>query len=147
MIEDLDFSDTKQVRKTLLITSFIGICFAVLVSHSTGNIEFLGFKIPVKDAPVIPFLIGCMIVYEMIVLIIRYNDEELREIYKRRNAYIRAFEPNTLSVRMYEAENAADDRFPVHPVKVQIVKHGVKFIDIFFPLILGSIAILVIIFY
>lgn len=58
MIDNFEFSDTKQVRKTILITSFAGICFKILVKNSTGNIEFIGFKIPVSDAHVIPQLVG-----------------------------------------------------------------------------------------
>ena len=83
MIDNFEFSDTKQIRKTLLITSFAGICFKVLVKNSTGNIEFFGFKLPVEDASIIPYLAGGMIVFEIIALIIRYSDESAREKYKK----------------------------------------------------------------
>ncbi len=147
MIDNFDFSDTKQVRKTLLISSFAGICFKILVSHSTGNIEFLGFKIPVKDATIIPVMIGCMIIYEMLVLVIRYNDENLREIYKQKNEYLEKFGPLDRSFKLNAGKLMADQQFYVHPIKVTLVKHGVKFIDILFPLILGLISLLIIFLY
>ncbi len=144
MIDNLDFSDTKQVRKTLLITAFSGICFKMLVKHSTGNIELLGFKIPVEDASIIPIMIACMIIYEMLVLIIRYNDENLRELYKKRNEYLEKFGPSDTSFKAYAGYLTAEKKFHVHPIKVKLVKNGVKFIDILFPLILGFISLIII---
>ena len=79
MIDNLEFSDTKQIRKTLLISSFAGVYFKMLVKNSTGNIEFLGFKIPVEDASIIPQLVGYLIIFEIIALLIRYSDEFSKE--------------------------------------------------------------------
>lgn len=75
MLDNFEFSDTKQVRKTLLISSFIGISFKMLVKNSTGTIEFFGFKIPVEDASVIPEIVGYLIVFEIAALVIRYSDD------------------------------------------------------------------------
>lgn len=79
MIDNFEFSDAKQVRKTLLITSFIGICFKSLVKHSTENIEFFGFNIPIKDSSIIPNFIGYLIMYFLVALLIRYLDEKLQK--------------------------------------------------------------------
>lgn len=147
MIENFEFSDTKQVRKTLLISAFAGICFKILVSHSMGNIEFLGFKIPVEDASIIPLMIAGMIIYEMLVLIIRYNDETLREIYKQRNEYLEKFGPIDKSIKVSMGKFMADEQFKIHPMKVAFTKHGVKFIDIIFPLVLGLASLIVIFLY
>ena len=89
MIDNFEFSDTKQIRKTLLITSFAGICFKILVKNSTGHIEFFGFKLPVEDASIIPYLVGSVIAFEIIALIIRYSDESAREKYKKYITYIK----------------------------------------------------------
>ena len=79
MLEKFEFSDTRQVRKTLLISSFIGLAFEKLSIYSTGSIKFLGFKIPVEKADFIPELIGYLIIYLLIALIIRYSDEDLKK--------------------------------------------------------------------
>lgn len=146
MIDNFEFSDTKQVRKTLLITAFAGICFKMLVKHSTGKIEFLGFEIPVKDASIIPKMIACMIIYEILVLIIRYNDENLRELYRKRNEYLEKFGPADTSFTAYAGKYQADQKFYVHPLKIKFVKNGVKFIDILFPLLLGFSSLIIIFF-
>lgn len=135
MIDNFEFSDTKQVRKTLLISSFAGICFKLLVKNSTGNIEFFGFKIPVDDANVIPQLIGFLILFEIIALIIRYSDEEMREKYKK---YLRFIEERNISeIRLQrERENVPQSLQPNYK-KVKIVKRSVFLLDIIFPIILG----------
>ena len=146
MIDNFEFSDTKQVRKTLLITAFAGICFKLLVKHSTGNIEFIGFKIPVADATIIPKMIAGMIIYEMLVLIIRYNDENLRELYKKRIEYLEKFGPIDRSFKTYIGKSSAEEKFYVHPTKLKLVKKGVQFIDILFPLLLGFCSLIIIFF-
>lgn len=88
MIDNFEFSDTKQFRKTILITSFAGVCFKMLVKNSTGNIEFIGFKIPVSEVHIFPNLVGYVIIFEIIALIIRYNDENAREKYKKHLKFI-----------------------------------------------------------
>ena len=89
MIDKFEFGDAKQLRKSLLVTSFIGIVFENLIKHSTGNIEFLGFKIPVSDANIIPTLIGYLIIYFMVALIIRYSDEKFRKRHKEYMDYLK----------------------------------------------------------
>ncbi len=144
MIDNFEFSDTKQIRKTILITSLAGICFKILIKNATGNIEFLGFKIPVGDAHVIPNLIGCVIIFEIIALIIRYSDEEAREKYKK---YLKFIEEGSISeIRIKrENENVPQILKPNYR-KVDIIKKSVFFLDIIFPIFLG-IGALIKIFY
>lgn len=139
MIENFEFSDTKQVRKTLLITSFAGICFKALVKNSTGNIEFLGFKIPVEDASIIPTLVGCLIIYEIIALLIRYSDESAREKYKK---YLKYIEENNMSeIRLKYNENLVPQSLKPNYSKNKAIEKSVMFLDIIFPLLLGFFAL------
>lgn len=136
MIEDFEFSNTKQIRKTLLITSFAGICFKALVKNSTGHIEFFGFKIPVEDASIIPYLVGSLIIFEIIALIIRYGDESSREKYKK---YLKFIEDNNMSEinRQYYDKHVPQSLKPNYK-KNEIIKKSVFFLDIIFPLLLGA---------
>lgn len=145
MIDNFEFSDTKQVRKTILITSFAGISFKMLVKNATGNIEFIGFKIPVADAHVIPQLIGCVIIFEIIALIIRYSDEAAREKYKK---YLKFIEERNLSeIRLRrENENVPQSLQPNYR-KVKFIESCVFFLDILFPIILGIGALINIFFF
>lgn len=135
MIDNFEFSDTKQIRKTLLITSFAGICFKVLVLNSTGHIEFIGFNIPVKDASIIPYLVGSMIIFEIIALIIRYSDESGREKYKKYLKYIGDNNMSEINLR-YNDKHVPQKLKPSY-AKNNAIKKSVFFLDIIFPIILG----------
>ncbi|WP_276979071.1 hypothetical protein [Flavobacterium filum] len=135
MVENLEFSNTKQIRKTILITSFAGICFKVLVVNSTGNIEFLGFKIPIEDANIIPKLVGCIIIFEIFALIIRYFDEEAREKYKKYLKFIE--ERNVSEILIKRNDEFVPQTLKPNYKKVNIIEKSVFFLDIIFPLILG----------
>lgn len=135
MIDNFEFSDTKQVRKTLIITSFAGICFKALVKNSTGHIEFLGFKIPVQDASIIPYLVGGMIIFEIIALIIRYSDESAREKYRK---YLKYIEDNNMSeINLRYNDKHVPQSLKPNYTKNEIIRQSVFFLDILFPLILG----------
>lgn len=135
MINNFEFSDTKQIRKTILITSFAGICFKMLVKNSTGNIEFIGFKIPVSEAHVIPNLVGFVIIFEIIALIIRYSDEEAREKYKK---YLKFIEERNISeIRIQRENENVPQKLQPNYKKVEIINKSVFFLDIIFPIILG----------
>lgn len=145
MIDNFEFSDTKQIRKTLLITSFAGICFKVLVKNSTGNIEFFGFKLPVEGASIIPYLAGCMIVFEIIALIIRYSDESAREKYKK---YLKYIEDNNMSeINLRYNDKHVPQNLKPNYTKNKIIKQSVFFLDILFPLMLGIGALVKIFFF
>lgn len=140
MIDNFEFSDTKQIRKTILITSFAGICFKVLVKNSTGNIEFLGFKIPIDDAQVIPQLVAYVIIFEIIALIIRYSDEGAREKYKK---YLKFIEEHNMSeIRIRQSDEWVPKSLKPNYKKVKTIENSVLFLDIIFPIILGIGAIL-----
>lgn len=140
MIDNFEFSDTKQIRKTILITSFAGICFKVLVKNSTGNIEFLGFKIPIDDAQVIPQLVAYVIIFEIIALIIRYSDEGAREKYKK---YLKFIEEHNMSeIRIRQSDEWVPQSLKPNYKKVKTIEYSVLFLDIIFPIILGIGAIL-----
>lgn len=140
MIDNFEFSDTKQIRKTLLITSFAGICFKVLVKNSTGNIEFLGFKLPVEDASILPYLAGSMIVYEIIALIIRYSDEAARVKYKK---YLKYIEDNNMAeINLQYNDKHVPQSLKPNYTKNKIIRQSVFFLDILFPLLLGVGALL-----
>lgn len=135
MIDNFEFSDTKQIRKTILITSFAGICFKMLVKNSTGNIEFIGFKIPVSEAHIIPNLVGYVIIFEIIALIIRYNDEGAREKYKK---YLKFIEERNISeIRIQRENENVPQKLRPNYKKVEIINKSVFFLDIIFPIILG----------
>lgn len=135
MIDNFEFSDTKQIRKTILITSFAGICFKMLVKNSTGNIEFIGFKIPVSEAHIIPNLVGYVIIFEIIALIIRYSDEDAREKYKK---YLKFIEERNISeIRIQRENENVPQKLRPNYKKVEIIKKSVFFLDIIFPIILG----------
>ena len=120
MIDNFEFSDTKQIRKTILITSFAGICFKMLVKNSTGTIEFIGFKIPVSEAHVIPNLVGYVIIFEIIALIIRYSDEEAREQYKK---YLKFIEERNMSeIRIKRENENVPQKLQPNYKKVEIIK-------------------------
>lgn len=139
MIDNFEFSDTKQVRKTLLITAFAGICFKILVKNSTGNIEFLGFKIPVSDAYVIPHLIGFMVIFQIIALIIRYSDEAAREKYKRYLKFIA--EHNREEILISRGSEWVPQSLKPNRIKVKNIERSVFFLDIVFPILLGLISL------
>lgn len=135
MIDNFEFSDTKQIRKTILITSFAGICFKMLVKNSTGNIELIGFNIPVSEAHIIPNLVGYVIIFEIIALIIRYSDEEAREKYKK---YLKFIEERNISeIRIQRENENVPQKLQPNYKKVDIIKKSVFFLDIIFPIILG----------
>lgn len=139
MIDNFEFSDTKQVRKTLLITAFAGICFKILVKNSTGNIEFLGFKIPVSDAHVIPNLIGFMVIFQIIALIIRYSDEGAREKYKKYLKFIA--EHNRDEILISRGSEWVPQSLKPNRIRVRNIEHSVFFLDIVFPILLGLISL------
>lgn len=135
MIDNFEFSDTKQIRKTILITSFAGICFKMLVKNSTGNIEFIGFKIPVSEAHIIPNLVGYVIIFEIIALVIRYNDEDAREKYKK---YLKFIEERNISeIRIQRENENVPQKLRPNYKKAEIINKSVFFLDIIFPIILG----------
>ena len=144
MVDNFEFSDAKKIRKSLLISSFVGIAFQVLVKNSTGNIEFLGFKIPIADADVIPNLIGYLIIYFIVALLIRYNDENLRKKYSEYIDYLK-IENKEQQEEIFKAKRDFNrplkDRRRIRNWQIIFAKFGVIFIDIIFPIFFGLFTI------
>lgn len=132
---EFEFSNTKQIRKTILIISLAGICFKVLVNNSTGNIEFLGFKIPIENANIVPQLIGCVIVFEIMALIIRYFEEDVKLKYEKYEEIIEKLRISDSNINKIE-EFAIRSLKPSFK-KVSIIKKSVFFLEIVFPIIFG----------
>lgn len=109
MIDNFEFSNTKQIRKTLLISSFAGISFKLLVKNSTGNIEFLGFRIPVEDASIIPQLAGYLIIFEIIALLIRYSDELSKVKYEKFLKFIKDLNMSEINTQ-YTSDKFVPDK-------------------------------------
>ena len=132
MIDKIEFSDVKQVRKTLLITSFVGFAFKRLSEHSTGNIEFLGFKIPIGEANVIPNLIGYLVIFLIIALLIRYFDEDLKKKYQSYKEYIETNRENSGNQFDYQKLRR---EFHSNELQVKSVKIGIILLDLIFPIV------------
>ncbi len=144
MIDNFEFSDVKQVRKTLLITSFSAICFKSLVKNSTGNIEFLGFKMPVEDASIIPTLLGYLIIFEIIALLIRYSDQSIREKYKK---YLKYIEDNNMQeINLKFNDKHVPQLLKPNYAKNKVVEKSVFTLDIIFPIVFGLTALFIIFF-
>lgn len=140
MLENFEISDTKQIRKTLLISSFVGISFKLLVKNSTGNIEFLGFKIPVEDAKIIPQLVGYLIIFEIIALLIRYSNENYRDKYAK---YIKYIKDNNLSeINLSYNDKFVPDKLKPNYTINSFISKAVIFLDVVFPILLGLFALL-----
>lgn len=146
MIDNFEFSDTKQVRKTLLITSFGGIGFKLLLSsQSKGDIKFLGFEIPIENAHIIPSLVGCVIIYEMIVLIIRSFAEDVDKTKTRKKQFLDDLKQSLKedvehSYGYTERYKWAEEYYQNNKTKTKISNTGVPIIDFYFPLIFGLCA-------
>lgn len=152
MLDKIEMGDAKQLRKTLLITSFIGISFNALFANATGDFEFFGFKIPTADTSVIPKLVGLMIIYFLIALIIRYNNEKFRERYKIGLDYAKDVKEAAEEFQRGNQMEPDDDDIVFERSLRSFVNDsmfkkfvrvkGIVFLDIYFPLLLAVFAIL-----
>lgn len=142
MIDKLEFSDVKQVRKSLIISSTFGIFFKLLVEYSTGYIKFLGFEIPIKNADILPNFISAIIVYFLISLIIRFLDEKFREKYEEdfRTHGFRTEKPFS-EVDFNDPEFKKFTYDMVKRPKLKGIRFGILFLDIVFPLLLGILSL------
>ncbi|TXK78690.1 hypothetical protein [Mesonia sp. K4-1] len=144
MTDNFDFSTAKQVRKTLLITSFTGIFFTFLIKNSTGNFEFLFFKIPVEDATLITNFIAIVIMYLIVVFYYRKESEYFKENYSKWVEDLNSLSFSTsVNPNMDEIKRILDDKVK----KNKSVSRVLKFIDTIFPILFGLLSILIIIIY
>jgi len=137
MIDNLEFNNSKQVRKTLLIVSFLSIMFKKMIKYSTGNIEFIGFKIPVSDANIIPEFISYLTIYYCVALVLRYFDDEFKSNFdKLTHRYEKGLEFSK-DPKGYQHYDEIDNKMKPNG----IIRKGVIFIDLIFPLIFGFFSI------
>lgn len=141
MLDKIQLGSAKQLRNTLLITSFIGISFNALFANATGDFEFFGFKIPIDDVSIIPQLIGFLIIYFLIALIIRYSNEKFRDRYKEATEYSRFMSGKEHSDKMLQDINMKN-YLRDNKTKRFFRKQGLYILDLYFPIILGLFAIL-----
>jgi hypothetical protein len=84
-LDNLEFETVKQLRKSLLITSVIGITIAYMIEYSTGIVSFFGFNFETSGkATIITKLLGCIVLYFWISFIIKFRNDELPKIYKKK---------------------------------------------------------------
>jgi len=84
-LENLEFETVKQLRKSLLITSVIGIANAYMIKYSTDCISFFGFTFDSSEkSTIITKLLGCIVFYFWASFIIKFRNDEIPKIYKKR---------------------------------------------------------------
>lgn len=141
MIDKLEFGNVKSLRKSLLIISTLGIFFTELLKYSTGNIEFLGFKIPINQASFLLCFIGYIIVFYILALLIRFSDEEFRRLYKIKLDGI----TGNYTITFVSPEESKKQLYINKTKWVRnVLKYLVISLDIIFPLVLGIIALIII---
>lgn len=86
MIENFEFSDVKSVRKTLLIFSVLGLFLTAIRKFTTGNIEFIGFSIPVDEMHIILVFIDLMLLFFLYAFWVRVKDDAFKELMKEYNS-------------------------------------------------------------
>ena len=85
MTENFEFGDVKLVRKSLLIFSLTALFITSIREYTTGQIEFLGFSIPVNDLNIVLLFLVGIIAFFLIAFWIRINSERyesLKNIYR-----------------------------------------------------------------
>ncbi|WP_299160918.1 hypothetical protein [uncultured Tenacibaculum sp.] len=147
MTQNFDFSDVTKVRKSLLVTSLIGIFYKYVVSHSEGFISFLGFKIPVKDANDISHLIGYLLIFFIIAFFIRLSKENLDKAYEEFEKY-----KNSVSTLIPSRSKKPTYMAKVEPKmpsgwRISLIKFFVKSLDLYFPVLLSTYVSVWVLFY
>ena len=138
-MDNFEFGDVKSVRKSLLIVATIGIFVSKLTHYSTGEISFLGFSIPVKDASFLPYFIGYIILFYLVALIIRYSDEEFKKFYvKKLNSLKGVYTVTYLDPKEEQKRQYAKKLKGVR----KSFKYAIISLEILFPIVLGISALI-----
>ena len=90
-LDNFEFETVKQLRKSLLIASTVGIAISYLIYYSTGTITLFGFTFQPEQATIIPKLVGCITIYFLISFLIVCRNDELPKIYDRKIAFYHAW--------------------------------------------------------
>jgi len=83
-LDNFEFETVKQLRKSLLISSTVGIALSYMIHYSTGYISLFGFKFDPEQAVIMPKLVGFIVFYFLGSFFIMYRNDELPKIYKNR---------------------------------------------------------------
>ena len=99
-------------------------------------------KYLIEETELIPNFIGYLVIYFCFATILRYLDEDFRVKYKRYyQHYLK--ESNLINV---EVNQKVNDKLQSKFKRNRIVRKGVLFIDIIFPVIFGLFSIYIIYF-
>ncbi|WP_027137364.1 hypothetical protein [Gaetbulibacter saemankumensis] len=145
-IQHLEFDDVIKVRKSLLISSLIGLFFKQMINFSSGDFEFFGFKVINLDATFIPNFIGGIIIFFMVVFGIRIMNDRFKEKYTAKINWIDSTNFHNVEFIAKTAQQifkekllqAYDDE-----VKMEMTfnKRAIIFLDLWFPIIFAIIVL------
>ncbi|RIV68771.1 hypothetical protein [Flagellimonas aequoris] len=142
----MDFETVKQLRKSLLITSVIGIAISYMIEYSTGCVSFFGFTFATSGkVSIISKLLGCIVFYFWISFIIKFWKDELPKIYKKRinkeldDWFGYGNNPDKENLKKEIEEKVKKDMR--HHFKSS--ERLIKTIDIYFPIALGIYSMVV----
>lgn len=144
-LDNLEFETVKQLRKSLLITSVIGIAIAYMIEYSTGCVSLFGFTFKSDSATIVPKLLGWMVLYFLISFIIKFWKDELPKMYNNRIAkelddwfgYGNYSDHENLK---QEIEEKVKEQMKPH---FKSNERLMKTIDIYFPIALGIYSMVV----
>lgn len=147
---ELEFDDVKKLRKSLLVASVVGIFLAKLVKYSKEDttIDFLGFSLPIGEATFLPNYIGYLIIFFMVALLIRYNNDEFQKFYDKVLKNIDKSNPDNfvLDETNIDKINKRLEFAVKTKSRSKFTKFSVFTLDIIFPIVLGVVALIIIFF-
>ena len=160
MIENFEFSDVKSVRKTLLIFSVLGLFLTAIRKFTTGNIEFIGFSIPVDEMHIILVFIDLMLLFFLYAFWVRVKDDAFKELMKEYNSLdieetlskYRSIEDNLSPalknefsefINQYNSANSNRERLKEKLDEFSPI-NNVKALDILIPRIIGATSVFII---
>lgn len=143
-ITKFEFETVKQLRKSLLTTSTIGVIISYMIEYSKGDIRFLGFTFPEESSFIVSRLIGFLILYFLISFLIRFYVEETPKVYKKRfDAELdELFSHNPAESQHFE-EHIEEQLKKRMEKRYKAAKLWTKFLDVLLPVVFGVFSILV----
>lgn len=114
-----------------------------MIKYSTGNIEFLGFKIPVGEASFLSSFVGAIIIFYIIIFIIRLSTDKFPKYYLKK---IESFKMIiSFGVGDLYIDKKEKDKFEEKAGRIRkIIEFFTIFLDIIFPIILGLVSLYII---
>lgn len=142
MVENFEFEETKKVRKSLIIISLIGIILKYLIKYSSGNIEFLGFKIPVEDASFLTNFISIIISFYILNFIIRFLKDNIPQYYFKKIQSLRVnfeFRVNEIFIDDLKKETIENKSKKIN----KFFEISTFILDLVFPIVLGFVSLFI----